>query len=117
LKDQTKERAIIVGVTHFKQKRELLDEYLDELTLLLDTAGAEVVNKIVQSRKSFDPAYFVGTGMANKLAEMVVEFGADFIVFDDDLTPAQVKNLENKCDTKIMDRSGIILDIFARRAQ
>jgi len=106
-----------VGVTHFKQKRELLDEYLDELTLLLDTAGAEVVNKIVQSRKSFDPAYFVGTGMANKLAEMVVEFGADFIVFDDDLTPAQVKNLENKCDTKIMDRSGIILDIFARRAQ
>lgn len=117
MKDQTKERAIIVGVTHFKQKRELLDEYLDELTLLLDTAGAEVVNKIVQSRKSFDPAYFVGTGMANKLAEMVVEFGADFIVFDDDLTPAQVKNLENKCDTKIMDRSGIILDIFARRAQ
>ena len=106
-----------MGVTHFKQKRELLDEYLDELTLLLDTAGAEVVNKIVQSRKSFDPAYFVGTGMANKLAEMVVEFGADFIVFDDDLTPAQVKNLENKCDTKIMDRSGIILDIFARRAQ
>ena len=117
MKEQTKERAIIVGVVHFQQKRELVNEYLDELALLLDTAGAEVVKEVIQSRKTFDPAYFVGSGMANQLAELVVEVEADLIVFDDDLTPAQVKNLENKCEVKIMDRSGIILDIFSTRAK
>ena len=117
MKEQSKERAIVVGIVHYHQNRELVDEYLDELSLLLDTAGADVVKKVVQTRKSFDPAYFVGKGMANQLAEMVSEFDADLIVFDDDLTPAQVKNLERKCDVKIMDRSGIILDIFSSRAK
>jgi GTPase len=117
LKEQTKERAIIVGVVHFQQKRELVNEYLEELALLLDTAGAEVVKAVIQSRKTFDPAYFVGSGMANQLAELAIEVEADLIVFDDDLTPAQVKNLENKCEVKIMDRSGIILDIFSSRAK
>ena len=96
LNEQSKERAIIVGIINYHQNRMLVDEYLDELVLLLDTAGAEVVKKITQTRKSFDPAYFVGAGMANQLAEMVDEFEADLIVFDDDLTPAQVKNLEKK---------------------
>ncbi len=117
MKELSKERAIIVGVVHFQQKRELVDEYLEELALLLDTSGAEVVKEVIQKRKTFDPAYFVGRGMADQLAEMVSEEDADLIVFDDDLTPAQVKNLENKCETKIMDRSGIILDIFASRAK
>ncbi|MBC8183123.1 GTPase HflX [candidate division KSB1 bacterium] len=117
MNELSKERAIIVGVVHSQQKRELVDEYLEELALLLDTAGAEVIKEVIQSRKKFDPAYFVGRGMADQLSQLVSELNADLIVFDDDLTPAQVKNLENKCETKIMDRSGIILDIFSSRAK
>jgi len=117
LREQIRERAIIVGVVHSRQQRGLVDEYLEELALLLDTTGAEVVKTVIQTKKSFDAAYFVGKGMADQLAAWVSEVDADLIVFDDDLTPAQVKNLEIKCETKIMDRSGIILDIFSRRAR
>ena len=117
MREQIRERAIIVGVVHSRQQRGLVDEYLEELALLLDTTGAEVVKTVIQTKKSFDAAYFVGKGMADQLAAWVSEVDADLIVFDDDLTPAQVKNLEIKCETKIMDRSGIILDIFSRRAR
>ncbi|NOZ62626.1 MAG: GTPase HflX [Calditrichaeota bacterium] len=112
-----KEKAIIVGVVHQKQSKELLDEYLDELELLLDTAGADVVKRMVQERKSFDSAYLVGKGFAEQIKEIVETEETDIVVFDDDLTPAQARNLEQLCQTKIMDRSGIILDIFARRAK
>ncbi|HDP98571.1 MAG TPA: GTPase HflX [bacterium] len=114
---QQKERAIIVGVIHSRQSRAQVEEYLDELALLLDTAGAEVVDRIIQERTGFDPAFLVGSGMAEILAEKVNSLEADLVVFDDDLSAAQLRNLEECCDTKIMDRSGIILDIFSRRAK
>lgn len=117
LNEHKKERAIIVGIIHAAQGRYLVDEYLDELEQLLDTAGAVVVNRVVQERKAFDPAYLIGRGLADHLGEMVKDYHADMIVFDDDLTPAQARKLEERCNTKIMDRSGIILDIFSRRAK
>ncbi|OQX86874.1 GTPase HflX [candidate division KSB1 bacterium 4484_87] len=117
LRETDREKAIIVGVIHSQQGRELLVEYLDELELLLDTAGADVVRRMVQERKSFDSAYLVGKGFAMQIKEAVESEDADMVVFDDDLTPAQVRNFEQLCKTKIMDRSGIILDIFARRAR
>ena len=117
MNEQHREKAIIVGVVHARQNRELVGEYLDELSLLLDTAGADVVYRTIQERKAFDPAYLVGKGFSDHLADKTNELEADMIVFDDDLSPAQVKNLEARCKTKIMDRSGIILDIFANRAK
>ncbi len=117
MSEMFREKAIVVGVVHPRQSRELVDEYLDELELLLDTAGADVIRRMVQERKNFDPAFLVGKGLAEKIKEAVEAEEADMVVFDDDLTPAQARNLEELCKTKIMDRSGIILDIFARRAK
>ena len=117
MNEQKKERAILVGVVHSRQDRDLVDEYLDELELLADTAGAEVLYRVIQERDAIDPAYFIGKGKVDFLAKLVSEQQADVVVFDEDLTPAQAKNLEEKCKTKIIDRSGLILDIFARRAK
>ncbi len=112
-----KERAVLVGVIHNRQDRELAEEYLDELALLSDTAGAEVVERIIQEKYTIDPAYFIGKGKVDYLARQVNELKADLIIFDEDLSPAQARNLEEACNTKIIDRSGLILDIFARRAK
>jgi len=117
LKEHDKERAILVGMVLGKQDRELVEEYLDELALLADTAGAEVVVRAVQERAMIDPATFIGKGKAAELAALVSEYDCDLIIFDDDLSPAQMKNLEAICDVKVLDRSGIILDIFSRRAK
>ncbi|MFZ5516293.1 MAG: GTPase HflX [Candidatus Zhuqueibacterota bacterium] len=117
MKEQDKERAIVVGMVLGKQDRELVEEYLDELALLADTAGAEVVVRVVQERNVIDPATFIGKGKAEELAALVSDYSCDVIIFDDDLSPAQMKNLEAICDIKVLDRSGIILDIFSRRAK
>ena len=117
LEEQNKERAILVGVVHHRQDRDLVGEYLDELALLADTAGAEVLDRIVQEKHTIDPAFFIGKGKVAYLAKQVSDLNADLIIFDDDLSPAQARNLEEECKTKIIDRSGLILDIFARRAK
>jgi len=88
LNEQKKERAILVGIVHNRQARELVNEYLDELTLLADTAGAEVLERIIQERNSIDPAYFIGKGKAENLARIVADLNADLVIFDDDLSPA-----------------------------
>ncbi|MDZ7316856.1 MAG: GTPase HflX [candidate division KSB1 bacterium] len=111
------ERAIVVGMIRPDQSRELVNEYLDELELLADTAGAEVLERIVQERSRIDPAYMIGRGKAQELAAAAKYLDIDLIIFDDDLTPAQVRNLESLCKTKIVDRSGLILDIFAKHAR
>ncbi len=90
---------------------------LDELASLARTAGADVVGKLVQVRRSTDPATLIGTGKVHQVARQVRELGADLVIFDVDLTPVQLKNLEKEIKTKIVDRSGLILDIFARRAR
>ena len=114
---QVRERAVLVGVALTGQTKWRIEEMLDELALLADTAGADVVDRIVQERWRIDPAFFIGHGKAEYVAEVVKSRQADLVIFDEDLSPAQVKNLERIIDVKIIDRSGLILDIFARRAR
>ncbi len=106
-----------MGVVHTLQSREQVEEYLDELTLLLDTAGADTLGCVIQEKSKLDAAYYIGSGMVDRLAEIVSEKEIDLLAFDDDLSPAQVRNLEKRCKTRVIDRSGIILDIFTRRAK
>jgi len=93
-----------------------VDASLDELEALLDTAGAEVLERVVQRRVSADPATFIGRGKVADLRELVAAVGADAVVFDDDLTPAQQRTLEEKIGQKVLDRTIVILDIFAQHA-
>lgn len=114
---KTRERAIIAGLVRDGQERHQVDEYLDELELLAETAGAEVLERIVQTRDRIDSAYMIGRGKARELADTAKYLDADLIIFDDDLTPAQAKNIEELCQVKVVDRSGLILDIFASHAR
>ena len=114
---EVRERAVLVGVALPGQSKWQVEEMLNELALLADTAGADVVDRVMQERSRIDPAYFIGQGKADFVARIVQERDADLVIFDEDLSPAQVKNLERVIDVKIIDRSGLILDIFARRAR
>ncbi|RKY66895.1 MAG: GTPase HflX [Candidatus Latescibacterota bacterium] len=112
-----REKAILVGLSLPFQDGELLEECLDELARLADTAGAEVLGRVVQRRERIDPAYYIGRGKAEEISAKAKELGLDLVIFEGDLSPAQVKNLEELIPAKIVDRSGLILDIFARRAR
>ena len=118
-----RERAVLVGlvarnrVNSDSATRQMVERNLDELAQLADTAGADVVARIVQERQSIDAAFFVGKGKAEELAWLAQEKNIQLIVFDDDLSPVQLRNLERLIQRKIIDRSGIILDIFASRAR
>jgi len=100
------ENAILVGHTG-----------LDELRELAVSAGARVVDEMIQQRRKPDPATYIGKGKVEELKEAVLTEGADVVIFDDELSPSQARNLEEALDTKIVDRTGLILDIFARRAR
>jgi GTP-binding protein HflX len=112
-----RERAVLVGLYDPLDGAVPVEESLEELELLADTAGADVVDTLVQNRKQPSPATFVGSGFADRVGKLVTAVDADLVVFDDDLSPAQVRNLERVIPAKIVDRSGLILDIFAERAQ
>ncbi|MCD6167526.1 GTPase HflX [bacterium] len=114
---EAQEKAILVGIHRPFQPRWETEGYLDELALLADTAGAEVVGRIIQERRRIEPTTFIGKGKANFLANLVAQLGADLVIFDEDLSPVQVRNLENITQVKVIDRSGLILDVFARRAK
>ena len=94
-----------------------MDEHLEELARLTDTAGGDVVERLVQRVSGPKPRYYLGEGKAQELADLVKSSGADLVVFDEDLTPAQGKNLEDLIGIRVMDRSELILDIFATRAR
>lgn len=111
-----KEKAILVGLSLLGERWET-EDHLEELALLADTAGAKVIDKVIQVRRRIDAAYFIGRGKAQSLFDQAEETGADLVIFDDDLSPAQVRNLEKMTGKKVMDRSGLILDIFAKRAK
>lgn len=111
------ERALVVGVAFKNSERGQVDEYLDELILLADTAGAKVVRKVVQERQSPDPAHFIGKGKAEEIRQMCGSENIDLVIFDEDLTGVQIRNLENTIDRRVLDRSGLILDIFGLRAR
>jgi GTP-binding protein HflX len=106
-----------VGVTLPGMTRDRTLESLDELVLLAETAGAEVVDRILQDKRSLSPATLIGKGKVHEIAQKAVQTNTRVIIFDEDLTPVQVKNLENEFERKVVDRSGLILDIFARRAR
>ena len=97
--------------------RTLVEEYLAELAFLADTAGADVLQSIIQEKKQPDPATCLGRGKAEELAELVKEMAVDIVIFDDDLSPVQARNLERILECKVIDRTGLILQIFAIRAQ
>jgi len=114
---EKRETAIVVGIVLPDQDRNTVNDYLDELELLADTAGAHVIERVVQERQRLDPAYLLGRGKVEEIATMSKYLDADLVIFDDDLTPAQIRNIEALCLNKILDRSGLILDIFARNAR
>ncbi len=114
---QRPRRALLVGLALPGQPGYVVEEHLDELAQLADTAGAQVVGRAIQSRKTPDAATFVGKGKAEEIGETARELGADLLIFDDDLSGSQVKNLEEATKLSVMDRSALILDIFDQRAR
>jgi GTPase len=110
-------RAIAVALVLEGVESAQIYEHLDELIQLADTAGFDVIDQMVQNRKRPDTATWIGKGKAEELARAADELKADLIIVDDDLSPAQARNLGKACDRQVIDRSGLILDIFARRAR
>ncbi len=111
------EPAVLVGVSlpHLPSHR--VEEYLDELSALVETAGGEVRSRVLQDRDRLDPATYIGKGKAEEVAALCKSEGIKLAVFDDELSPAQVKNLEKALGVRVCDRTSVILDIFARRAR
>lgn len=111
------DRAILVSVFNQRQSREKTDEYLDELALLAMTAGATPVARFVQRMERAVPATYIGSGKLEEIREEIEKLGATLVIFDDDLTPSQVRNIDRELKTKVLDRTGIILTIFTARAR
>ena len=112
--EDIEERVVLIGVS--EQDGDDAEDSVEELKELVKTAGATVVGTLIQKREKIHPGTYVGTGKVAEIAELVENTGATGIVCDDELSPAQLKNLEMMLDTKVMDRTLIILDIFAARA-
>jgi GTP-binding protein HflX len=112
-----RERAVLVGLITRHQPEEKITEYLDELEFLADTAGADAVQRFVQKIDVPHPRTFVGTGKLEEIIEYVQAHNIDMVIFDDELTPSQLKNLERAFQIKVLDRTNLILDIFASRAR
>jgi GTP-binding protein HflX len=111
------EKAVLVGIITQKQNPEQSKEYLDELEFLAYTAGAEVLNRFVQKMDNPNPKTFLGTGKIEEIRQYVEANDVSVAIFDDELSPAQQKNIERILEIKIIDRTNLILDIFAQRAQ
>jgi GTP-binding protein HflX len=112
-----REKIVLVGVAFGGASLADTEDHLDELALLIDTAGADEVARVVQRRDSADPATLVGSGKAAELRDLAVTVDADTVVFDDELTPAQSRNLEKILGRTAIDRTAVILDIFAQNAR
>lgn len=112
-----KERVLLVALRKPGVSEWEVNDHLDELAQLADTAGAIVVGRFTQRLAKPDPGTFIGRGKVQELSQEVRIRSVNSMIFDDDLTPAQVRNLEQETNVKILDRSGVILDIFARRAR
>ena len=113
-----REKALLIGISSQPEvPRTLVEEYLAELAFLADTAGADVVRSIIQEKKQPDPATCIGRGKAEELADIVKDEKVDLVIFDDDLSPVQARNLERILECKVIDRTGLILQIFAIRAK
>ena len=111
------EKAVLVGLVTLGQSEEQEKEYLEELEFLVDTAGGETVRSFMQKMQKPDRATFVGTGKLEEINAYVKSEEIDMVVFDDELSPSQLRNIEKELQVKVLDRSNLILDIFAKRAQ
>ncbi|MGZ8853983.1 MAG: GTPase HflX, partial [Thermoanaerobaculia bacterium] len=111
------DKVIAAGLVLPTLTRTVAEEHLEELTKLIETAGGSVVKTVLAKRQKPDPASFFGSGKAEEIKSLAKKHGATLVVFDDDLSPAQVRNLEEIIEVPVMDRSALILDIFARRAR
>lgn len=111
------ETAVLVGLITSQQDEATAKEYIDELEFLADTAGAVVVKKFFQRLDVSNPRTFVGEGKLFEIAEFIKENEITLAIFDDELTPSQLKNIEKRTNCKVLDRTNLILDIFAKRAR
>src|SRR5664280_2833572 len=111
------EKAILIGIINKGQDEREVEDYLDELSFLTETAGAEPVKRFTQKLDSSNPHTFVGSGKIQELTTFVHENKIDLAIFDDELTPSQLRNIEDALGCRILDRTNLILDIFARRAR
>jgi GTPase len=111
------EKAVIVGLIYKDQDERQAMEYLDELEFLADTAGAEVLKKFTQKLDVPNTTTFVGSGKLEEIGNYIKVMEADTVIFDDELTPTQLRNIERRLECKVLDRTNLILDIFAHRAK
>jgi len=113
---QQKEKAILIGLITQKQDKDRINEYLDELEFLVDTAGGTTITRFTQNLERPNNRTFVGTGKLEEIKIYIEDNNIDLAVFDDELSPSQLRNIERTLDCKILDRTNLILDIFAGRA-
>jgi GTPase len=111
------EKAVLVGLIYNSQDEKQAMEYLDELEFLADTAGAQVLKKFTQKLDVPNVSTFVGPGKLEEIGNYMKVMEADTVIFDDELTPTQLRNIERRLECKVLDRTNLILDIFARRAK
>lgn len=111
------EKAVLIGIINKEQNEEKVTEYLDELEFLTYTAGGEVTKRFVQRMDIPNPKTLIGSGKMEEVEQYVTEHEIGSVIFDDELTPAQQRNIEKQLRCKIIDRTSLILDIFAQRAQ
>ncbi len=112
-----KERAVLVGAIIRGETEEAVAEYLDELAFLVDTAGGVSLGRFTQKLDRPDPATYIGKGKVEEIRSYIESSGADLVVFDDELSASQLRNLDRSLKTRVIDRSNLILDIFAMRAR
>ncbi len=117
LTEKVIEKAVLVGVISQNQTAEQVEEYLDELAFLADTAGVVVENRFVQKLEHPHPKTFVGKGKLEEVCDFIKIHEIGTVIFDDELSPSQLRNIERELECKILDRNNLILDIFASRAQ
>jgi GTP-binding protein HflX len=112
-----KETCVLIGLVTPRDNKSHVQDNLDELSALVLTAGGKVQQRYIQSRNAYDPAYFIGKGKAEEISSYIKLNPVDTLIFDDELTPAQVRNWEQLVNKKVIDRSALILDIFAAHAR
>lgn len=117
LKIEEREKSAVVGLINSSQDEAKVEEYLDELTFLAETAGAHILGRFVQRMEVPNRATFVGTGKLEEIHDFVKIHDLDSVIFDDELSPTQLRNIEKVLQIKVLDRTNLILDIFANHAQ
>lgn len=111
------EKVALVGIITGRNDENRIDEYLDELAFLVETAGGNAIERFTQKLDRPDPRTFIGSGKLNEISEYVTAAGVDIVVFDDELSASQLRNIEKALKCRVLDRNNLILDIFANRAR